>query len=93
MNVSRRCDVLGCYYYVIHLCGFCCLGYLLAVCVCAYLMHVDVYGCAIFLFHVATLRCLLESCLRMTLYVGLGLLLGFVAFEVLRALSRGVDCL
>ena len=89
MTVSRRCDLLGCYYYVIHLCGFCCLGYLLALCVCAYLMHVVVYGCAISLFLVATLRYLLESCLHMPLDVGLGVLLGALAFEVLGALFGG----
>jgi hypothetical protein len=93
MTASRRCDLLGCYHHVIHLCGFRCLGYLLVLCVCAYLMHVDMYGCAISLFPVAALCCLLESCLRMPVYAGLGLLLDFVAFEVFGALSRGVYCL
>ena len=91
MTVSRRCDLLGSYYSVIHLRGFCCLGYLLAFCIRAYLMHVDVYGCAISLFPVATLRYLLESCLHVPLYAGLGVLLGFVAFEVLGA-PWGAEC-
>ena len=96
MTVSRRCDLLGCYYYVIHLCGFCCLGYLLALYVCAYQMLVDMYGCAMFLFHVdvsPSLRCPLETFLCIPLYAGLGLLLGPIAFGVLGALSRGVDSL
>ncbi len=91
MIVSRGYDLLGCYHYIIHLCGFCCLVYLLALCVRAYLMHVVAYGCAISLFHVPPLRYLLESCLHVPLYVGLGVLLGFVAFEVLGA-PWGAEC-
>ena len=37
------------------------------------------------------LRCPLENCLCMPLYVGLGLLLGPIAFGVLGALSGGAD--
>ena len=75
-----------------HLCGFCCLGYLLALCVRTYLIHVYVYGCAISLFPVSALRYLLESCLHMPLNAGLGVLLGFVAYEVLGAPFGGADC-
>ena len=96
MSVSRRYDLLGCYCYIIHLCGFRCLGYLLALYDCAYRMHVVAYGCAMFLFPVAvspSLRCPLETCLCMPLYVGLELLIDLVAFGVLGALFGGVDSL
>ena len=55
-------------------------------------MHVDVYGCAISLFPVAALRYLLESCLHMPLYVGLGVSLGLVDFGELGAPLCGGDC-
>ena len=79
------CDLLDCSYCVIHLCGLCCPGYLLALCVRGYLMHGDVYGYVISLFPVAALRYLLVSCLHVPLYVGLEVLLGSVAFELLGA--------
>ena len=55
-------------------------------------MHMDMYGCAVSLFPVEALRYLLESCLHMPLYVGLGVSLGSVAFEVLGAPLGGGDC-